>query len=34
MRKQPEFQKRQVELAEKAWERGYIEAFELARIAA
>lgn len=34
MRKQPEFQKRPVELAEKAWERGYIEAFELARIAA
>ena len=34
MRKRPEYQKRPVEIAEKAWNRGYIRAFELARIAA
>jgi hypothetical protein len=34
VRKRPEYQKRPVEIAEKAWNRGYIKAFELARIAA
>lgn len=34
MRKRPDYQKRPVEITEKAWNRGYIRAFELARIAA
>jgi hypothetical protein len=34
VRKRPEYQKRPVEITEEAWDRGYITAFELARIAA
>lgn len=34
MRKRPEYQRCPVEIAERAWDRGYIEAFELTRIAA
>lgn len=34
MQKRPEYQKRPIEITEKAWNRGYITAFELTRIAA
>jgi hypothetical protein len=34
VRKRPEYQKRPVEITKNAWDRGYIEPFELARIAA